>query len=310
MAKIKNKKKTARNLSAVSKNGESPYRVPALIGAVIVVGCVLLVGAAMGVYSLWRGVTQMDEFRVHPDEVSFNSDWVKPDALKAELKRRDASGLLSRPCSIFTKDLALRVARAYARSPWIREVKSVSKVFPNRLDVHLEVREPFAVVKIPGGPNAGYFCVDEEGVVLSPAVYDLSSQRLATLAPLVVAHDTRGKPQGGRLWGELTVLEGVKMLRLCRLQFADSVTVKEIEVQKVRLGNGLEFANAWLNLDGGTRIEWGRTPSAIGSHTEPSTPRKTAMLQALLSREGAHLTRWARVDIRHEPPKCDPRPQP
>ena len=286
------------------------YRAPMLMGAAALVLCVTAAGTVVGVSKLWHAITHMQEFHVYPGRAAINSDWVREDMLRQELLQRDASlagaaaereadavALLGGSCSIFEDDLALRVSDAYRRSPYVRRVRTVRKEFPNRLDIRLEMREPFALIRLARNAGKAYV-VDEEGVVLSKRVYRLTPERLAGLLPSVVVSGARGYPCPGRVWGDVAVQEGVKMLRLCREQFLDEVEVAEIEVTRAARRDGTVSADAWLVLKGGTRVQWGSTPSAMEPPGVASTPERTAAFLALVRKEGEQLSRRRMVDLR------------
>ena len=309
------KKPTRRTKSSrgAGRASASEHKLPALVGAIIVVVCVTVAGIVFGLHKLWHVVTQMQEFRVRPIEAPLKSDWIDGERLRTELQtknpdlqgkaaeqqERDAK-LLKGSWSIFEPGLSRRVAAAYSRSPWVRRVHAVNRIFPNRLDIQLDLREPCAVIRCVR--DGRYYCVDEGGVILSPTVYKLSREHLSHLLPAVVAHQTRTVPRRGERWKEMTVQGGIKMLRLCREQFLDKAAIKEIEVRKVTLGNDITYANAWLILATGTRIHWGRTPGAVDSPAESSTPQKTANFLAMIRKEGANLGRRRRVDLRGKTP--------
>lgn len=273
-----------------------------LAGAVLVCVCVAAAVIVMGVAALWRGITGMEEFRVHPGRYAFDSEWVNTDRLLRSLHETDPTGVLAGAHSIFEPQLCKRVAAAYAASPWVRRVKSVEKVFPNRLEVDVELREPWAVIY--RRQDDRYYCVDQDGVVLVNGVYRLTKQSLSELLPLVTVEHTR-PPRGGECWGDLTVQEGMEMLELYRQRFAGKVPVREIEIEQVALADGTAHARAWLVMDSGTRVVWGRTPSAMSSVAEVSTPRKAAALLALVRKEGDRLGRLKQIDLRWSRPRIE-----
>jgi len=301
------RKATAKKRRRDQADNESRYRLPALVGAWVVCVAVAIAVLVVGLSALWRGIAGMDEFCIDPLDITIESKWVKSDALMREILANDSSGVLSRRWSVFTPELATHVARGYGRCPWVRRVVSVEKVFPNHLEIVLDLREPYAVVRC--AKTGRYYCVDDEGVVLSTKVYRLTRDRLTPLLPLIVAYDTEISPVPKERWRDITVLEGIKMLRLYREQFAGEVPITDIEVKKVHLADGAAYANAWLVLDSETqsrtRIFWGRTPSASGSIAEVSTPRKTAALLALVRKEGSRLREHRMIDLRWQQPKVE-----
>jgi len=314
MAQLKGSRRKATSAARSRGRKGSARRLPILIGSIGFLVCVVTAGLVVGAMELWRAITRMEEFRVRPGDAPLESEWIRKDVFRAGLLRRDRSlkgaaaerearavALLRDGCGIFEPGLARRTAEAYLRSPYVRRVRWVRKRFPNQLDVKLELREPFAVIR-PEGERRMAYVVDEDGVVLSPKVYRFSPERLASLLPMVVVKRAKGYPCAGRVWRDVTVREGIKMLRLCREQFAGRVGIREIEVERVVRRDGTVSAHAWLVLKSGTRVQWGDTPSAVEAPGVASTPEKTAAFLALLKREGRRIERRKLIDLRLKTP--------
>ena len=314
MAQRKRPRSKAKSSIWSSRSKGSARRLPILIGSLAVVVCVAMAGLVVGTVKLWHAITRMEEFRVGPGDVALESEWIRTEAFRAGLLRRNESltgaaaerearsvALLRDGCGIFEAGLARRVAEAYLRSPYVRRVRWVRKRFPNHLDVKLELREPFAVVR-PERERRMAYVVDEDGVVLSARVYKLSGDRIAGLLPIVVVKKAKGYPCAGRAWRDVTVREGIKMLRLCREQFLGRVAISEIEVERVVRRDGTVSAQAWLALKSGARVQWGDTPSAVEAPGVASTPEKTAAFLALLKREGQRIERRKLIDLRLKTP--------
>jgi hypothetical protein len=271
-------------------------RTPLLLAATFVcvaVGVVLLV---VGAQALWSAIIRMDEFQVRPGEVVLESEWIRPEPFVAALHGADRENVLQRPVSIFERGLSQRVARAYEDCLWVRRVHAVRKVFPNSLEIDLELREPYAVIQ-RAGDAYGAYVVDADGVVLDKDLYKLSPERLETLGPFLLVHGAR-LPRKRLQWRDLTVQEGLRMLALYRQHLAEAFAPRRIEIRYMSQGNGLPYADATFVLADGTHIRWGRTPSAIPSPAEVSTKKKTARLLALLEQEGAALGGRKAYDLR------------
>ena len=267
-------------------------------GICILIAGALAAGCVVGVCLLWRAVADRQEFVVRPADVTLTSKWARIPEMKRDFLATDRSGILrSRGVSIFTDGLCEDVAQAYAASPWVRRVLLVAKEFPNRLDVQLELREPYALVQVGGK----CICVDEEGAPLSPQVYDLSPQRIASLVPVITLNGDCPVPNAGRPWKQPEVQEGLAMVRLYRKDLARSVPVHEIQVQ------GAENAAvmATLCLDSGPRVQWGQTPAGPRSPVEISTAQKTTALLAITRKEGAQIGRLKTIDVRWPNPLCE-----
>jgi hypothetical protein len=270
-------------------------------GILILLAAALAAGIAVGIRQTWRRMSNRVEFRVRPADLRIENDWLRPEAFKKELLKTDSSDVLDQYVSVFTPHLTDQVAAALARSPWIRQVRSVSREFPNRLLVDMEIREPYALIRL----GERYYCVDSDGVVLDPTVYLLTSDRLSVLSPAVAVPIAVGVPRAGKLWDEVAVREGISMARLCREQLAQNVPISEIEIQNDDTSGGSPCVMATLVLKTGQRVRWGRTPDSPPSPVEVRTPRKAEALLALTRQEGEALQRFRSIDVRWPQPICE-----
>jgi len=292
-------KKTRRSRSAP----EGRYRAVVLAGSVLVCSAAVAATAAFGLSRLWRGITQMGEFRLRPvDELRFDGRWIREEAFRAHLCAVDPTGTLDEECSVFDSRLAERVAAACEASPYVRRVRSVSKVFPNHLRMLVSWRLPYALLHCTR--TGRYYVVDEDGVVLSPQLYDLTPARLEELLPVVEVSGTRSLPVPGRTWDEVAVREGVAMMRLYRTQLADVAPLRKIEVEGIR-DPAEDWARAWMVLAGGARVYWGRTPSSGLSIAEPPPEEKVAALRAIVEKEGEDLGKQRVIYLNLRQPRAE-----
>ncbi|MGD1000556.1 MAG: hypothetical protein ABSA67_07645 [Candidatus Brocadiia bacterium] len=267
-------------------------------GIYILIAGALAAGCVVGVQQLWRAVSDRPEFIVRPGDLALTSKWARIPEMKRDFLATDRTGILRRPgVSIFTARLCEDVAQAYAASPWVRRVLLVAKEFPNRLDVQLELREPYALVQT----GSKCICVDEEGAPLSPQFYDMSPQRLASLIPVITLNGDCPVPNAGQPWKQPEVQEGLAMVRLYRKDLARNVSVHEIQVQ--RTDNAAVMAT--LVLDTGPRVQWGQTPAGPRSLAEISTAQKTTALLAITRKEGTQIGRLKTIDVRWPNPLCE-----
>jgi hypothetical protein len=267
-------------------------------GIYILVAGALAAGCIVGVQMIWRAFSDRQEFVVRPADLTLTSKWARIPEMKRDFLVTDRSGILQSPgVSIFTAGLCDDVARAYAASPWVRRVLAVEKEFPNRLDIRLELREPFALVQVGGR----CICVDEEGAPLSPQFYDLSPQRIASLVPVITLNGNCPVPNAGRPWKQPEVQEGLAMVRLYRKDLARNVPIHEIQVQSAQ--NAAVMAT--LVLDSGPRVQWGQTPAGPRSLAEISTAQKTTALLAITRKEGPQIGRLKSIDVRWPNPLCE-----
>ena len=277
----------------------------------IILGCAVVFVAAsvVGVVKVCRRIAAMPEFQVNPAEIALDAPLVRPQAMIDDFIGRDndGAGVLSRPCSLFTRGLCDRVAGAYAKSPWVRRVIEVRKVYPNKLHVDLELRKPFAVIESDGNR----YCLGRDGVALDPQVYLLTPDVQETLGPIVRVPDGLLAPSAGERWQHGAVEGGLAMLETCRQELGDDVNVETI-VMALTTTPGVEpFVGATLVLAGGTRVEWGKAPIGRPSSGEVPTERKIESLRGIVAEERGDLSRlesiivWSpgrTVRVRQSPP--------
>jgi hypothetical protein len=287
-----------RRTPARTSKAKPDNRIPILLAAGFVCAILLVVGGIVGLSAAWNGIKGMDEFLVRPGDVSLESDWIRRDAFTQALYADDASGFLSSRVSIFSSDLAQRIAHAYERSPWVREVHSVRRVFPNKIEVDLELREPYAVIQQAGIKDSGYV-VDKDGVVIDPKLYHLSWDRLKTLMPLLVIHNNPPvEPPTGQVWSDGTVMDGLRMLDIYHAQLSKECSPGKIEIRPVTQANGLVYSEASFLMGNGASFHWGRVSSVMGSTAEVSSTEKAAKMLAILNKEGKSLGPAKIYDLR------------
>jgi len=277
---------------------------------VVVVAAVLTAVLIVALTRLWQSVTARREFQVQPALVSLDRDgkdemvkkWVRTEEMKRDFLRTDTTRVLSTWHSVFRSDLAAITRDAYLASPWVRDVIRVRKVFPNRLDIDLQLREPFALVQHLGK----YYVVDGDGMILDPRVYILTTDNLAALMPPVVVPDGVKWPgAAGKFWSDPCVLEGLSMLRLCREQFAGRLAITQIAVSPEKGSGGVTPVRAVLTLEAGPRVDWGRTPTSPVSVAEIPPHQKTANLLAIVAKEKESIRRWQRIVVWENPPRTE-----
>jgi len=271
-----------------------------LLGVIAVSAIVIIAAIVAGLCLLWRGVTDMEAFRVRPGNIALESRWIMPEAALRDFKRTDAMGILSGESSIFTPKLAQHVNAAYKLSPWVRRVLSVRKVFPNTLDVRLELREPFAAVSF----REKWYCVDRDGVVLSGLIYELTSERLYELKPFVVLAQASIPPNAGEIWDDISVQAGLNMVDLCRTNLAEQVMIESVHIKAQRNARDMSGVMADIKLLAGPVVQWGRVPCEETSPAEVSTETKISSLLNVVKTEGINLNRLALINVRYNPPLC------
>ena len=266
-----------------------------------VVAVAVVVALGMGWFACvraWRWLANLEEFTVYPGNLALEPiEWLDTEALMADVRSTDTTGLLSRGCSYFTPNLAAKVAAAYEQSPWVRRVTRVRRKFPNNLDISLSVRRPFAVAR----SRRWQVVVDSEGVVLSPAIYRFPKDGLER-ASITLLRAPRGAPKPGEQWQSEDLAAGLVMLRYIEHQPAlKRLKLKAVEVR--REGGWLRKERLCLVLttEGGPDILWGLPPQAAGPGTaEVDTDTKVSALQGILRHYRRRLSNIEYIDVRND----------
>lgn len=255
----------------------------------------------------WHRIAALEEFRVFPGDLELPPvPWLDREAFLADVRRTDPSGILRGGCSYFTPDLAARVAAAYEASPWVRRVQAVRRRFPNRLEIRLSVREPFAEVRWPlsggasGGRGEGRAVVDRSGIVLSPRVYRFPPEGLGR-PPILLERRPGAPPQEGGRWACEEVAAALALLRY--LEERPELRRLEMTGLHVRTEGGLlrrERLCLVLRTERGPDILWGLPPLASGPGTpEVDTATKAGRLIGIL-RHLDRLPPMEYIDLRND----------
>lgn len=264
----------------------------------------ILVGLGLvwyGCVRAWGWMTSLEQFRVYPGNLALQPvPWLNLDALRADMRRTDPTGLLSQSCSFFLPRLAGRVATAYGASPWVRRVVAVRRRFPRSLEITLEVRKPYATVAYRGGSVV----VDDEGVVLDPQLYRLSNPPVAGRPDIVMCYDPESAPRRGERWNCQGVSAGIDMLAFLGEGGAlNGLRVRAVEVRKETAPSGNAQLCVVLKTDSGAEIKWGLPPKSGGATTaEVSTSAKVEALQGIVAQHRARLSQVEYIDVRWDRP--------
>ena len=285
-------------------------------GRLALIVVVLFAAFAGGTYLAWmklKGrILGSPEYRLDPQEVEITPlpDWIHGD-LREDVFRDPA---LDGPLSIMDDDLAERIARAFARHPWVAKVVRVSKHHPASVQVELEYRRPVCMVEVPGG----LFPVDVEGYLLPGR--DFSPGEAARYPRISGVERMPIGPPGSR-WPDSKVIGGAEIaaalgpaweaMRLQRIvPLAADPAVAAVggvvggdSSRRTAPRRSVEPFFA-LVTRGGTRILWGYAPGA-GAIGELTVEEKVARLKRYLADHDTLDGRGGRrqeLDVRTMPP--------
>ncbi len=258
-----------------------------LIAALVVAGGWMLVELAR------YHAVRMPDFQVSSSNLTIVA---KPDWVKGPIERqlREVPGGESR-ISLLDGQATNKVAVDLAANPWVKEVKSVVREFPDRIRAKVELREPAAYILL----NSRYYLVDAAGVRL-PGVYT-SPAEAGPSVPLVV-YVRSMPPLEGAAWKDPAVIEGAKLAAFLRKydEVVKAAGVSAIDTSNIGGRRTPREPEITLLTTDQTKIIWGRGIGApVGRELAPES--KIASLKEVLRREGG-LREKEYVDLRFPNP--------
>lgn len=280
------------------------------IGVVLTLLIGLLVPLVAGVLACGklarsqRYVVDLARFRPMPSE-----DLAAAETIGAVLQREIFD---DEQCSVFSPNLNLQVRQAYESSPWIRRVTEIERVFPNRLRIEVEWREPLAPVEYDGR----FLLVDDRGQLL-PA----ESDEPLVEAPIISMRRHGVEPISEKGLTDAWMLEAIdrgvsvinELLDSTDLEVFDAIGLTHIDMSNhgLRLDSKVSEVTLVTNAiyvdsenSGVTRpvvIHWGRDRNHKLGAIELSVARKLKNLRTVLAaRPGLSGVRV--VDVRFDPP--------
>ncbi len=211
---------------------------------------------------------------------------------RSEIARVNALGGAVRGRSVLDPDLARDLAGCYTESPWVSRVLHVRRAYPNRLDVALAIRRPFAVVRRSSGP----------AVVLDFAGFRLPASADPSGLPVMTGLATF-PPLPGEVWNDVRALDGLRVLARYGSFLGKHPGLAPLRAREVNVRN-------WSRPDGrpvveiltakGCRIVWGvDLPDGSATVGEPSAQEKLARLGEVLPKLLKETRAVAYVSVRH-----------
>lgn len=260
----------------------------------------LLAGAVFfGARRGWSALRQQPRFVMSPSTLFFGTKPapVRNEPMLEEL-REELGDTLSN-ATIFDEYLCRRVAHELHASPWVLEVKRVSRLLPNRLNVEAVFRLPAGIVEMP----SARYMIDRQGYWLPTELYRQPPGWESAKPPHIVDSRLTELPVRGRRWNSASLVVGARLSALLvRSGILDLVDLERIDVTKV--GTRGHEADVVLVTKTGRTIKWGTTDAyeeirtldrAKSAHPDRE---KLAMLRDMLQ-EKPNLTGLNYVDLRY-----------
>ncbi|HUU42962.1 MAG TPA: cell division protein FtsQ/DivIB, partial [Planctomycetota bacterium] len=200
---------------------------------------------------------------------------------------------LPRRFSIMSPGVCERVARAFEKNPWVDEVISVRKVYPNRIHVTLRLRRPVAGVR-HGGRT---YLVDGDGRRLGAGK---TAWPDGTEALPVIVSTAKTLPESGEVWPDDGVQAGAAVARTL-LSNRDEIRTRFQQIDVRRVGSATYYKEGEILLvtHQGTSVRWGRSPLLVHSPGELTPEEKIGKMIRFEQKRGP-LSSYEYVDVRFE----------
>jgi hypothetical protein len=264
--------------SAKSKTHVLTARKPPTLSvartALVALTTVLVGGAAMYGLTLLRGhVREAPTHQVSAGSLRLvkGPAWMTP-AVLAELDVALLDPAFPQRFSLLDDGVLRRIAAAYESCVWVERVERIVKRDPRAdlsrppLEIHLKFRRPAVFVESRGG-----FCLIDAAGVRLPGVY--VEPRLGGVELLVVSGAGSERPDVGQVWSDARVDAGVRVaeaVALKRRQFR----LASIDVSNVGGRRDPRETEVALLTAKGTRIKWGKAPTADAALLQEKTPEE------------------------------------
>jgi hypothetical protein len=268
-------------------------------GAALTIACWLIL-ALLIVVCLWLGADELrayarsqGRFKVNMEQVEWEPEpWMGP-IIEHDLRR---VRMAFNGRNIFEKTLTQEFYERHQACPWVREVRYVRKVYPNRLFASVDIRAPAARVQTPAGDPA-YVLTCSEGMRLPNRGY--CADRFRYRLPLVVGCGAPAPPVG-TMYKSADVLGGIRMaveLRNWKAMRKAGVTAVDVSNYKGRVAP--TESQIVLLTEKRTRIWWGAAPREERfEQGEAKTGHKIALIELEIKKRGS-LDECAIVDVRY-----------
>jgi hypothetical protein len=209
--------------------------------------------------------------------------------------------------SAFDHQMLVDIDRILRASPWIRQVKSVRRLYRDRpgdtIEIDCDYRAPVALVQW----RDYFWLVDGEGVQL-PAQFTVDQLPRVVFGAnhkmnIRIISGCEGGPMGsGKKWAGDDLHAGLDMVKLLYGEpWAEEIV--QINVNNFNGRESLKEAYLTLGTKQGTLVKWGRPINGgADSFIEISTQRKLSVLKQIVADYGHIDAGRSWVDIRFDLP--------
>jgi hypothetical protein len=260
---------------------------PSLIAIFLAVGLIGFV--IFEIPQVWSALTALNIFKVSPLNFEFQTPVWVTDRFKNDIKNVAA---LQEEYGLYEDGLTRKIADAYCKLPVVKRVDSISRIFPNTLDVKLALRKPVAMVEYG---NKSYL-VDNEGFLLPKDYYVMPNPDYDS--PYIRSSKLSKPPPVGNKWNDKGIAEAIELIAFLRLNNIHNLfKVLVVEVSNIRKKGRSEKSDIILWTEANTQIRWGCS-SPVKQTSELTNEEKLQNLLSIAKAEGTALKQMEYVDVR------------
>jgi hypothetical protein len=209
--------------------------------------------------------------------------------------RRDLAVLPGIPArfSIMQPGICETIAKAFEANPWVDEVISVRKIYPNRVAVEMRLRRPVAGVRFAGR----YYLVDANARRLTRGIQGWPQGTDAL--PVLLSSDATLPPLG-EAWPGDAVKAGAAVAKTL-LDHRDKLPTRFAAIDVTNIGprRDIRKSDIILVTHEGTFVKWGRSPLLLNSPGE-LTPEEKIVKMMMFEKKAGPLSSFRYVDIRFD----------
>lgn len=244
-----------RMMVALKGSGSTAGHWLLAAGRPVALPLTLLALYAAGVWCLWQFAASRSACPTAAEADARRCPWLAA----ADVAAINEAARLPAGATMFERDVCRRVAEAYAGNPWVEQVVSVQRRFPDRFEIALAIRQPVACV----GRGGRYYLVDRYGCRLPTP----ETPRPAAGYPLIDGIATP-PPAPGEVWSDECLADALRLGGVLSSLFeahAPRMRLASIEARRQArryAGENRPDLRAWTTS--GVEIDW-------GSYNESST---------------------------------------
>ncbi len=259
----------------------------------ILIAALVFAGGWMLIAMARDQAVKLDDFQISTGCIDLASkpSWVK-GVVETQIKTvPEGAGSVS----LLDSSATTKIASTLAANPWVKEVKSVVRQFPNRVRAEVALRDPAAFVLRSGK----FYVIASDGTRL-PGEYSSITEPGLDLPMIVYVRSM--PPAAGKIWDDPAVTEGAKVAAVLRKHpdVAKAARIMAIDTSNIGGRRTPRESEITLLTHDRTQIFWGRGVDYPGG-TELSPERKMAGLKAVLKEQGT-IADKEYVDLRFPNP--------